>query len=168
MKKNKLSSDTVISTSAIVIALVSVFLTVWQGVEFRKHNRLSVQPRLDISYGLDYFDSLAQLIIINNGLGPAIIDEVVAEFNTTEFKINRIDEFSKFQKQLGLAAVPITYEILEQGSTIVPNDSKTILQVDIKHLNEIGLPPPSLLNECNIVIKYKSLYDEEFSVHNMP
>ena len=52
MKKKsfKVSSDTIVSFSAIVIAIASVVVTIWQGIETRKYNRLSVRPKLGISF----------------------------------------------------------------------------------------------------------------------
>ena len=162
MQKNKISSDSIISISAIVIAILSIIITVWQGIETRKHNRLSVQPRLDISYSLDFQDSLAQITIKNNGLGPAVIDNAKAILNEKEYNIGEINDYLKFQNRLGLKEIPTTYNILRQGSTIIANESKQILMVKLKYLKKLQLNPMSLINDISIIIKYKSLYEEEF------
>ena len=50
--KRKISSDTVVSLSAIIIAIASIVVTIWQGIENRNHNRLSVRPKLAINFQL--------------------------------------------------------------------------------------------------------------------
>jgi len=56
-----------------VIALAALVLAVWEGVMERRHNRLSVAPRLTIR--LHAGDSLGMLgcTVSNEGLGPAIV-----------------------------------------------------------------------------------------------
>jgi hypothetical protein len=50
MKFKPLTSDHILSISAIVIALASICVTLWKGSEIRKHNRLSVLPKIQIAY----------------------------------------------------------------------------------------------------------------------
>ena len=70
-KTNWSASDIVVSFSAMAIALASIIISIWQGIEMRRHNRLSVRPRLEIVYRVD--DQWFGYILINNGLGPAVI-----------------------------------------------------------------------------------------------
>ena len=164
MRKNKITSDTIVSLSAIVIAVVSIIIAIWQGIETRKHNRLSVQPKLDISYSLDYKDSLAQLSITNNGLGPAIIEDATATIDSTLFRISEINEYLDFQEQIGLKGIPTTYEILKKGASIISKEIKPVLIVEMKHLEKLNLNPVSLFNDVKVNVIYRSLYEEEFVV----
>lgn len=164
MKNKKLSSETVISVSAIIIALVSIIVAIWQGVETRKHNRLSVQPRLDLAYSLDYDNGLAKFTIKNNGLGPAIFDNASASINGDNYNLNDPSIFFAFLKRLGIDSIPVTFDNIEFGSTLMPNELLNIFMVEIKSLDEQEIDARKLLNNVKIKIRYKSLYDEDFIV----
>ena len=82
-RNKKISSDKIVSYSAIIIAMASIFVANWQGIETRNHNRLSVRPKLEIIFesGKDSFG----YYLLNNGLGPAIVTEkTILKFNLTE------------------------------------------------------------------------------------
>jgi hypothetical protein len=59
----------------LLIALMAIALTIWEGAETRRHNRLSVQPRLDaaIESGRDSAGEYVRMAIESTGLGPAVI-----------------------------------------------------------------------------------------------
>ena len=44
----------------------------------------------------------------------------------------------------------------------MPNESKNIFSVKINDLKEAGVNRISLLNNVDIIINYKSLYEEDF------
>jgi len=60
---------------ALVIALVAIGLAAWEGAENRRHNRLSVMPRLaaEIESGRDSAEQFVRMAIESTGLGPAVI-----------------------------------------------------------------------------------------------
>jgi hypothetical protein len=64
------------SIFAPVIAVAAIGLAVWEGIENRRHNRLSVRPRLDggIEAGRDSNGEYARMAVESTGLGPAVID----------------------------------------------------------------------------------------------
>ena len=59
----------------LLIAFAAIALTIWEGVENRRHNRLSVQPRLGaaIDTGRDTAGEYVRMAIESTGLGPAVI-----------------------------------------------------------------------------------------------
>ncbi|HEX6308301.1 MAG TPA: hypothetical protein VFZ69_08955 [Longimicrobiales bacterium] len=63
------------SLLALVIALVAIGLAAWEGLENRRHNRLSVQPRLggEYSSGRRGDDEYVRIAVENTGLGPAVV-----------------------------------------------------------------------------------------------
>ena len=60
-----------ISLSSAIIALSAMGIAVWQGYLARKHNILSVTPNLQIN--TNSVDGIL-LSLLNNGLGPAVIE----------------------------------------------------------------------------------------------
>lgn len=59
----------------LVIALAAIGLALWEGIENRRHNRLTVQPRLGaaINTGRDTAGEFVKMEIESTGLGPAVI-----------------------------------------------------------------------------------------------
>lgn len=78
----------VISICAIIIALLSLVATIWNGIITRKHNRLSIKPFPDILIS-NYEDKIA-VTLENKGTGPLIIKSFRA-FVGNESKSNIID-----------------------------------------------------------------------------
>jgi hypothetical protein len=60
---------------ALVIALAAIALAAWEGIENRRHNRLTVKPRLagEIEAGREGADQFVRMAIEGTGLGPAVI-----------------------------------------------------------------------------------------------
>jgi hypothetical protein len=63
------------SVLTLVIAVAAIGLAAWEGIENRRHNRLSVQPRLDaaIDAGRDNRGEYVRMAVESTGLGPAVI-----------------------------------------------------------------------------------------------
>lgn len=59
---------------ALVIAFAAIGLATWEGAENRRHNRLSVQPRLgaEVDAGRTSQSEYVRLVVESNGLGPAV------------------------------------------------------------------------------------------------
>ena len=71
-----------------IVAFVALGLALWQFWVLRKHNRLSVRPYLTAGYKADPADTLSdkgigsfKVEVINNGIGPAIINDCFIEID---------------------------------------------------------------------------------------
>ena len=67
----KWSADTWISLGAMLIALAGIILACIEGCENRKHERLSVRPKMAISYF--YNETEVGYELTSSGLGPALV-----------------------------------------------------------------------------------------------
>jgi len=67
-----MDDETVTAICAVIIALSALVVSIWEGIQNRKHNRLSVRPHLRIDRST-YVGSPAKITIGNNGLGTAIV-----------------------------------------------------------------------------------------------
>jgi len=52
--RKKVNWDKILAISTIIIALSAVIVSLWQGFEQRKHNRLSVKPILGLDFIANY------------------------------------------------------------------------------------------------------------------
>ncbi len=62
---------------SLFVAFLALFVAIWQGIETRTHNRLSVIPHLDITIVQKELETgKGGIRVINDGVGPAIIKYV--------------------------------------------------------------------------------------------
>lgn len=67
--------ETTIAVFAVAIAFLALGVAIWQGLETRHHNRVSVEPRLVSIETLSISsEGFVGLTIANKGVGPAILD----------------------------------------------------------------------------------------------
>lgn len=62
-------------TFTLLIAFAAIALAIWEGLENRRHNRLTVQPRIgaEVETGGDSAGRYVRLAVESTGLGPAVI-----------------------------------------------------------------------------------------------
>ena len=83
---------------SIFIAGCVLGVTIWQGLQNRKHNRLSVRPLLmsllsnKIEGGIRYYE----VTLVNHGVGPAIIKDFILKFNGEKVSINDAKTYKDF------------------------------------------------------------------------
>ena len=117
-----------------LVALAAILLSVWEGIENRRHNRLSVFPHLEpveATYGSatpidnEYFllpsdmDSLYAVgyALENSGLGPAVLNNVlIFEDEEKVFDSAQLDSTYDFQEvKRDLARLPFAVTFLHNG-----------------------------------------------------
>ena len=100
----------------LVIAFSAIGLAIWEGLENRRHNRLTVQPRIgaEIDAGSDGEQEFVRLGIESNGLGPAVM---------TAFRIYFDGELQDTTDEFGTSRWSAVMEALEleNDSTIRMN-----------------------------------------------
>ena len=159
-KKRKISSETIVSLSAIIIAIASIGVTIWQGIETRKHNRLSVRPGLEITFGLDK-DNFGYFLT-NNGLGPAIITYKKLFVDGKEVHYTGFSGYDEFISKLGLNDHKVSHTGIYPGKTIKANEKVYIIRFFLKEKDNVETLLPNIYNRVNIEIGYKSMYDESY------
>jgi hypothetical protein len=85
--------------ASTVIAICALALTVWQGIQTRKHNRLSCKPFLTTWIGKDLKNNFYSVDLINNGLGPAVIENFTIKVDDELFQIESADDVSCLLKK---------------------------------------------------------------------
>ncbi|EJL63951.1 hypothetical protein [Flavobacterium sp. CF136] len=85
--------EAIIATGALIISLVSVIFT-WQQLKIQRvHNLKSIKPIGRIRIG-DYENKI-YVAVENSGIGPMILNEILAKNNSREAKEKFIDILSK-------------------------------------------------------------------------
>ena len=127
------SAETIISTSAIIIALASICISIWESSIMREHYHLSVRPRLDYTFTVS--ENNAGFLIRNKGLGPAII-------KTRDYYIDGkiLDEtknhFSILIKEALNINTPTTFNSINKGKTIQAGEEINLFSLNFQN-NEL-------------------------------
>ncbi len=163
--------------SSILIATLAFFLTFYESHLNRKHDRLSVKPKL--SLGTRINDALgegkisADITLQNNGLGPACSNEYVMKYNNGTLFANKNDdeemknvivvfeeEFSEHENERTVSVIgpdtwiPAGEKIVLFGVGIATEDAATRDRFK------------SLFRKLKVQMTYESIYGDGFSCDN--
>ncbi|MCB0279860.1 MAG: hypothetical protein KDD94_10175 [Calditrichaeota bacterium] len=157
MAKEKPQHD-IVAIAAIVIAVVSIVVSVWQAAEERTHNRLSVKPKLEIIFRSDT-NQIATFTISNHGLGPAIIKKLTTFVNRKEIATPDLAGLFVAIDSLGLRQSVVQFDPIVRGISIPADASRIIVQFDLKKYP--GDPSEIKIYEAlGFFVDYESMYGE--------
>jgi hypothetical protein len=162
-----LDNEFIISLSAIVIAISSLAVSIWQGFVSRRHNRLSVTPLLAIDFKFTSDACLNGIYIKNTGLGPAIIksfcisidDEKIEfeDYKLWEMAIKKCD----FPPNFNLSIFVVTIDTI-----ICRNDNYCLLGIDAhKESIENRTIFYNNVKRFNFMIQYESIYKDKYTLN---
>ena len=162
--ETELEWEVITAISSAAIALCALAYTVWQGKQAQKHNKLSFRPHLT-SWSHQNSDKGAYAVeVMNNGLGPALIESFIVKIDG---KIISGEGTEPIEKGLKILFPNIQYQshqaYMANGYSMAAKEKCTVLAIQF-------VVPTSLtkeaiehtLNRADLIIKYKSFYEEEF------
>lgn len=159
-----MDSETAISLSAAVIALCALFVTIWQGVQNRRHNRLSMRPLLHFDFLAK--DGIVSISLKNTGVGPAVIKKFTVELDGKELYGNEYELLKTIIEEFEIEHLGgELYRPGDTGQGLPVNGTYELLRVD-----NIEVDSPQyfeLMNEISRVvfrINYESVYEEKFEI----
>ncbi|CAI8821864.1 hypothetical protein EMIT0P100_10685 [Pseudomonas sp. IT-P100] len=150
-------TDDVPAIASVFIALLALFVTLYQSHLSRKHNRLSVKPHLAIHSEED--DDTFKIIIKNDGLGPATIDmfnifanSVLVDGAGEKLLMTAFENLTR--------CTVIAIEAINTPFVLPTNQQIQLVTLKFdKNLNSIE---DYLEENLRLEIKYKSIYEETF------
>jgi hypothetical protein len=154
------------SSSSAVISVCALFLTSYQVWATRKHNKLSVQPRLTTYRHIERDVADEKVIRVfaglrNSGLGPAYIQSFEILVNDVPFLITETEDFYKLINQsLTATLVQSRIEVLRKNH-VLSKDEKADL-IDLKILDGTALTLIQL-EEFHVRVIYESAYGDTFT-----
>ncbi|MFF1723269.1 hypothetical protein [Streptomyces sviceus] len=152
-----MNADTVTAICAVVIAVASLVVAVYQTHAMRQHNRHSVRPILQLHRGWPV-GGRAGIRLINSGLGPAVIvdstltidDEVIGAWNAPG-----VDHV---RDRLSIRPSAVTFN---QGEVIATDYEQYLLSV-ASYDPQNHVEVEDLINRrLTLKIRYESLYGGE-------
>ena len=171
--KKTLPVELSLSISAMIIAIASITIAIWEGNTMRKHYHLSVMPRLNNNFSVDDSSSSSKAIayfkIRNNGLGPAVI--ISREYFVDGEKI---DDSKNHFSVIILQALNFdniagsAFQSISNGLTIPAGDNLKVFGFYFNNREAFYRQRFELHDRLSFIIKYESLYGEKYEVsHNM-
>jgi len=159
------------NNSAEIIAVCALIFTVYQAYLSRKHNRMSVTPKLTVIAERNSENGIGTLHIklFNNGLGPAIINKFDFEADNKAKEFKDSDEMLKFMEDwVGPIGIKNTVMSLLPEHIIAVNESSTLLLLEFFTEDGKGWEHiEAIVNRLSLRVKYNSMYGEEFEYHSI-
>jgi hypothetical protein len=155
---------TVTSIAASITAVASLFVSVWSGIETRRHDRLSVKPILEITKDLSEDANDYGLILSNKGVGPScemkwelfVMDKLGEEQNVGK----SLEGFKKARDILGINCNFGYYETLQ------PGDNQPIFWFRKAEWNKLSKKNQKdiaeKMDKIKLKIVYESIYGETY------
>jgi hypothetical protein len=157
-----------VGVASSIIALCALTFTIWQGFLARKHNRLSVRPQLT-SWMENHIskNGYFKYTLINNGLGPARIEEFQVKVDGEDIvgeRTERIEKASEkiFPKQKYTYRAEFSY--FGKGHWIPAKEKVDIFkaQFDNRHWPFSKSIEEEIRKRAKLIITYTSIYGERF------
>ena len=170
--KNFLPLELVFSISAIIIAIASIVISIWEGSTMREHYHLSVMPQLNYNFAIEDSSSTnasAYFKISNNGLGPAVI-------TSREYFVDgeKIDDSKNHFSMITLQTLNFdniegsTFQSITKGTTVPAGQDIRLFGLSFNNRESFYRQRMKLHDRFSFIIKYESLYGESHEVsHNM-
>ena len=146
-----------ISVGSLFVAVCALVFTAWQLSVQRRHNKISVRPHLFVftqrSQNNDVYT--LQILLINNGLGPAFIDSFQLFHRGREVQPKVV-----LSEVLGDMMKNSSHTTLGNDYAMPPNEKKVLLSVTFQASSENKVQSlEEKINEIDLVICYSSVYE---------
>ena len=152
----------------IVIAVAAIGLATWEGMENRRHNRLSVVPRLGggIDTGRNADGQYVRMSVENTGLGPAVITRFRVLFDGVAQDTTVTAGNNPFSRVIGAFAsteVGINAHALGEGYYFPPGRTQVLFEALRAPAADTAILTlaESLLQRLAVQICYCSIYETD-------
>jgi hypothetical protein len=163
-----ITSENFIPYASFIIAFAAFFLAIKESIQNKIHLRKSVKPILDVETDENLVQNQFILSVVNNGLGPAIIDNLNTKFenetvviDTLNKRISNYLDFHKSNSTFNLNMISIdTTSILKEGV------SREFLRFEFVNHGSIEKKIfHDLINKFSLDISYTDIYEERFELN---
>lgn len=129
--------------AVVFIAVLALFVSIWQVRVGHRHNQLSVKPYLD--FHIDQSDSILHVSFSNEGFGPAILKELTFEYEGVVYP--RLETYLKATGEIKNVQLMYNYS----RNTVIASGSEKLL-VELKGSDVRGV---------EVKMKYEDIYEKQ-------
>lgn len=150
--------ETYISIASAVVALCALGVTVWQGRQNDRHNKMSVRPKLTASedYHDDDYGRIVSFELINAGFGPAIIKDFILVYDGKEVSKNNRKTYEDFLRHLSKDVVFQSMYSFIPGSSLSAGERYELFSFRHKQGQDV-----SFIEKLNLRVNFQSIYEDE-------
>tara|TARA_R110002073_G_scaffold84612_1_gene201494 strand:- start:4414 stop:4911 length:498 start_codon:yes stop_codon:yes gene_type:complete len=157
-----MTTGLIIALSTTVIAVCALGVSFWQGYLQSRHQKLSVQPHMTIDFETRSNNDVA-VYFRSNGLGPAKLIEYSWLFNNKIFSIESHRDYGDLLNALGLGDESAELYSPHMGGYVEQGFSTFFVRFLGSAGSEQHKEVSSRLCQAKIMLRYESIYGEEFS-----
>lgn len=153
-----MSWETSISLASAVVAACALGVTIWQGRQNDRHNRMSVRPKLTASenYQDDDNGRTVTFELINSGFGPAIIKDFILVYDGKEVSKNNRKTYEEFLTHLSKDVQFQSLYSFIPDSSLLAGEKYELFSFRHKHGQDV-----SFIDKLNLRVNYQSIYEDE-------
>ncbi len=162
-----MTTDKIISISSVIIALTAVCVSIWQGVETREHNKLSLKPYITSAPVVPGVGGENGIFVSNDGMGLALIKEASILANGKVFDLT-INSWPAIYEHLHIKKMCHSESWFKTGTLLKSGEKIKILSPTSSPLeSECPVEFIKLLSasELKLHLVYESIYEEKYE-HN--
>lgn len=156
-----------VATSALFVAGIALALSIYEGYQNRRHNRLSVKPHIGLNFDVGP-DRKSQVYFRNEGLGPAILRNISIQVNGGEKFSGMTAEGieNALKAVLPSEQFPCPYDALtiDPGEAFIVGEKRIMLELPLYSVSDgkyLGLVKG--LGSLTWTFEYESFYGEKFT-----
>ena len=165
-----LSNSDIIAICAVVVALTSICIAIWQGYISRKHNHLSVKPHIDIDSNKIVGRNIS-CQMFNHGVGPAFISSLTITCDDQPIVIKNHNDYKTLFKLVGIDLEKTKYVVgvlnkesaLAQGKDFLLFEFATTNSDHVLNKKLLDILPRFIIN-----IEYKCVYGNKYLLSCKP
>ncbi|MGU9962779.1 MAG: GNAT family N-acetyltransferase [Candidatus Halichondribacter symbioticus] len=154
-----LGADNITAIATVFIAVCALGVTLWQGWETRKNNRLSLRPLLRFESTESVHDGVGQykFFLVNRGVGPAIIESFILFSDDGKESYSDFESQNKFLNKKMEQFYNTEKSYLGHGSIMDKGEKQILWEFEYnpykQNLEDFA--------KLKISIEYKSIYQDE-------
>ena len=159
----------VVSMCALAVSVIALFLGIWQGIEARRHNRLSVRPIIQFERIWLPHEPWPQvgIYMANHGTGVAFLKNVTVYIDDESVPSGDSGGFAEAAQMLILADhpdFPIKF-VTSMREAIPPEDVILLFGIDAEDYTEERIAVlRDALSRISMHVEYQSIYNDSYEI----
>jgi len=154
-------ASVIIAFGSVISAWAAISISVREGKATRKHHRLSTMPQLTLS--LEARPNVTMgIFVTNEGLGPAIIGDVVLTVGEANYDGNTAEGWNGALNRPEIDRIPVDRHAMTEGTYIQAGKTLFLVQADKDKISEEqGSRFIQAISKLKVRIEYGSVYGEK-------
>ena len=153
-----------IAVASAVVAICALAVTIWQGRQNYKHNKISVRPKLMVKRKFEHTETekTVWFELINSGVGPAIIKDFILIYDGEEVSKNNHKTYLECLNKLTITNnVKLLYFVhCTPDAPISIQECYRLFVFQHQRGQDV-----SFINKLNLRIHYQSIYEDEIFIY---